>query len=156
MCLIPARWTPHLGTDSCGRGHDSRLEGLSCRESRSRRRRQSRRNMRRASAGGDPPCTFPACCLPATRTGLRIMSPQKNPDRVCVCRITRTAPQPRPETAKPTSHQNTPRSRCAPLSSDIPHLFKTPNTFAHIFTDACVHQPQQGRSGWAKLRPNAS
>lgn len=25
------------------------------------------------------------------------------------------------------------------------HLFKTPNTFAHIFTDVCFHQPNAGR-----------
>lgn len=40
------------------------------------------------------------------------------------------------------------------------HLFKTPNTFAHIFTDICFHQPKQcgswrtdtSKRGKAKIR----
>lgn len=40
------------------------------------------------------------------------------------------------------SHTHTHRASCQTAS--LAHLFKTPNTFAHIVTDVCFHQPTQG------------
>ena len=42
----------------------------------------------------------------------------------------------------PATHTHTLRASCQTAS--LAHLFKTPNTFAHIATDVCFHQPTQG------------
>lgn len=96
-----------------------------------------------------------------TCTVWRITAPPKAPSvqlwrylhpRECM-QITRTRPSKR-HTSR--SHR-TPRSAsrsCQPharthatamsIHAIISYLFKTPNTFAHIFTNACFHRPQLG------------
>lgn len=96
-------------------------------------------------------------------TALRIMSPQKIlfvqlVEGICLCenmQITTAEAEPANTTPPDlTKHHLQKLSAVSPLththtpavsnSTVISHLFKTPNTFAHIFTDVCFHQPQQG------------
>lgn len=128
--------TPRLGTDT-----DPGLEGA-----------RSRANTRACS---HPPCTFPTCRLPATHTGLRIMSPRKNPDSV---RGTKkktpcTAPRPRAGAAKATSH----KAPVTPSFLTFSTLRTRLRTFLHAPVSISLGRAGGavvgwGGSGWAKLR----
>lgn len=123
-------------------------------------------------------CIFPqlrAACE-RTCTAWRIMSPPTTPS-VLLVKVSASA---RRHADHHNQTQQTPHLQISPNTSEhlqelsatrthataasnhaiISYLFKTPNTFAHIFTNACFHRPQLGdqversgvRMGGPKIR----
>lgn len=112
-----------------------------------------------------PPRTSHAPSPPARMpdTALRIMSPQKIPPvrlvrGICLCQ---NADKPAPTTGSKPTRLTTSKhpqnlSALTPLRNAhvirrCSHLFRTPNTFAHIFLRISVSISQSREPGWSKV-----